>query len=138
MELIRYWFYKLIHPTAITLRRSSGALGDNLLLSCLVRELKRVKPSKKIIVETAFPEMFTSNLNVDQVINGKMALSYLKVKYKIDPETKTHLIDQMVAQLPYAIENPQRSVDLYFSDTSDFSYLTLPDKFIVIKCKYNT
>jgi hypothetical protein len=123
----------LRHPRAITLRRSSRALGDNLLLSCLAREIKRNCPDRYVILETEWPELFVGNPYVDAVFAGKVAPFYHKLKYRIVPETREHLIDQLVRQLPVPVTTWERKVDLFLPEESLARNVQgLPDRFVAV------
>lgn len=132
-ELLTYWIKFLAHPRAITLRRISKALGDNLLLSCLAREIKRADPSRYVMVETFRPELFEHNPNVDAVFSHKVALRYYKNKYTFSPTAQEHMIDQMIQHLPVSIPRWERKVDLYYPEEQFASVLDgLPDRYLVV------
>jgi ADP-heptose:LPS heptosyltransferase len=130
------WAYAaefLRHPRAITLRRASRGLGDNLLLSCLAREVKRADPGRRVFVETAWPELFLHNPNVDAVFTRKVSPAYHKIAYRIDPGTREHLIDQMVRQLPFPVAGWERTVDLFLpGDPPGGAAPDLPHRFIAV------
>ena len=132
-SIVGYYFRILCHPRAITLRNLSGALGDNLLLSCLAREIKSYNPDQYVILETSWPELFINNPHADAVFSEKVALLYRKIKYRIVPETREHVIDQMVKQLPFPINEWDRKVNLFLSEGTLAAIVrNLPDQFIVI------
>jgi ADP-heptose:LPS heptosyltransferase len=112
------WITWLTHPHAITLRRMSRALGDNLLLSCLVREIKHHDPSRYVIVETCWPELFDQNPHVDAVSTARVAWRCVKAGYVIRPDTLVHLIDQMMRRLPIRMRTWERQVDLFYQDAA--------------------
>lgn len=131
--LTAYWLTWLRHPRAITLRRRSRALGDNLLLSCLAREIKRCDPSRYVIVETCWPEFFEQNPHVDAIFTIKAALWYAKPEYVIMPETQEHLIDQMIKQLPLSIRDWERRVDLWYQeDAVNDTLRGIPTDYLVV------
>ena len=123
----------LMKRDKIVLRRISSALGDNLFLSFLAREIKAVSPRTVIAVETKWPELFAGNPFIDVVLKEKVAIRYLKIRYHIDSGTTDHILDQMVAQLPFPIKVWDRRLNLYFSE-DEFSRLRrrLPDRYIVL------
>lgn len=91
-------------------------MGDNLLLSCLAREIKRCDPSRFVIMETCWPEFFEQNPHVDAVFTIKAALWYAKPEYVITPDTREHLLDQMIKQLPLPVRDWERRVDLWYQE----------------------
>ena len=132
-ELLTYWAIFLMHPGAITLRRTSKALGDNLMLSCLAREIKRNDPSRYVMVETSWPELFEHNPNVDTVFSKKVALRYYKNTYTITPTIHEHTLDQMIRHLPVSISHWERQVDLYYPEEQFAHVLNgLPDRYLVV------
>jgi ADP-heptose:LPS heptosyltransferase len=129
------WAYAaefLRHPRSITLRRASRGLGDNLLLSCLARVVKGADPGRRVFIETAWPELFLRNPNVDAVFTRKVSPAYHKIKYRIDPGTGEHLIDQMVRQLPFPAAHWERTVDLYLPEDPPQGARNLPSRFIAV------
>ena len=132
-SLSAYWLTWLRHPRSITLRRRSRALGDNLLLSCLAREIKRYDPKRYVIVETCWPEFFEQNPAVDAICTIKAALWYAKPEYVITPETQEHLIDQMIKQLPLPIRDWERRVDLSYQESAVNATLQgIPASYLVV------
>jgi ADP-heptose:LPS heptosyltransferase len=126
----RYAAEVLRHPRALTLRRASRGLGDNLLLSCLAREVKRADPGRRVLVETAWPDLFRNNPNVDAVFTRKVSPRYLKIRYRVGPGTREHLIDQMVRQLPVPVTAWERTVDLFLPPHA--AVPGLPSRFIAV------
>lgn len=120
----------LRHPRAVTLRRASRGLGDNLLLSCLAREIKRADPGRCVLVETAWPDLFRHNPNVDAVFTRKVSPRYRKIRYRVGPDTRDHLIDQMMRQLPVPAAAWERTVDLFL--TGDDAVPGLPPRFVAV------
>jgi ADP-heptose:LPS heptosyltransferase len=107
-------------------------LGDNLLLSCLAREIKSYNSDQHVIVETSWPELFINNPHADAVFSEKVALLYRKITYKILPETREHVIDQMIKQLPFPIMEWDRNVDLFLRKKALAAKVRgLPEHFIV-------
>lgn len=50
-----------------------GGIGDDLLCSCICRELKK-RGEKNIVFRTLYPELFLNNTDVDRVIRKKIPL----------------------------------------------------------------
>lgn len=95
-------FYYLLYPKSIFVRWISHALGDNLLLSVILPELKGKYPNRKIIVETKFPELFLNNPSVDWVTDKhfKTTSKFIKPKYRISEETTQSIYEQMLEYVP--------------------------------------
>lgn len=125
-------FYYLLHPKAIFIRWTSHALGDNLLLSMLLPDLRRMKPDYKIIVETKHPELFINNPYPNWVTSTHFSTTkkFIKPKYTVNRETSCSIFSQMMS---YIGIREDRSPKLYLSDVeiqivkSDF-----PDPYLVI------
>lgn len=132
-SILTYLGDVLLHPNSITLRRSSGAMGDNLLLSCLVREIKRVRPRKHVILETAWPDLFRYNPYVHSLYTGNVSPRYHRIKYRIDPGTTEHIIDQLVRQLPFPVSSWERRVELFLPEKELTPKFTkLPSQYIAV------
>lgn len=111
----------------------SSALGDNLLLSFLVREIKSVSPGTSIAIETKWPDLFNENPYVDAVFDKKFSIKYHKIKYFIDAGTTEHMMDQMIRQLPFAIHRWNRKVDLFLNDDEcKQTAAQLPPRYVVV------
>jgi ADP-heptose:LPS heptosyltransferase len=123
----------LLKKDKIILRRISSALGDNLFLSFLAREIKSVSPQTVVAVETRWPELFAENPFIDVVLSEKVAIRYRKIRYVIERRTADHILDQMIRQLPFPIKKWDRTLDLYFGE-NEFSRLRLrlPENYIVL------
>jgi ADP-heptose:LPS heptosyltransferase len=131
-ESLRYLPY-LGRPGTVVLRRCSRGLGDNLMLSLLAREIKRVYPSRRVVVETEYPDLFRNNPNVDLVLCGKVAPFYVKPKYVLDRTTRTHILDQLVAALGLPLEGWEKRLDLFLEERRFRDVeAELPADFIVI------
>ena len=78
--------YYLLRPNTIFIQKSSGALGDDLLMSIVLPKLKEKYPDHKIIVEANWCEFFVNNPYVDWVTSKhlKTTKRHLKPKYLID------------------------------------------------------
>ena len=109
-------FYYLLHPKAIFVRWTSHAMGDNLLLTVILPELRKKNPKAKIIVETKFPEFFLNNPNVDWVTNRhfKTTKKFIKPKYKIVAETSKSIYEQM---LSYISDKKEGFPKLFLTET---------------------
>lgn len=123
----------LLHPDKIVLRRISKALGDNLMLSFLAREIKRAYPRKKVIIETEYPDLFLGNPHVDWVIKGKKLPFYIKNEYRLGPDTGTHILDQMIQSLPFPVLHWDRKLDYFESNSQGLHVLDmLPSNYVVM------
>lgn len=91
-------FYYLLNPKAIFVRRRSGALGDDLLMSLVLPALKEKYPDKKIVVEARWVEFFKNNPYVDWVTDKHFRTTkrHLKPKYAIDEKTTDSIYKQMM------------------------------------------
>jgi ADP-heptose:LPS heptosyltransferase len=121
-EFLRYLPHLLERGT-IVLRRRSGALGDNLMLSMLAREVRRWRPELRIVIETDWPEFFLRNPNVDLVLRGKVAFSYVKPKYVIDGTPRPHMLDQLIRALPFEIPSWERRLEVFLSEDERPAFL---------------
>ena len=125
--------FQLINPKSIVLRRSSGALGDNLMLSFLAREIKNQYPHFKVIVETERPELFQNNPYIDKVVVGKLAVRYYKMNYQINPQVQTHILDQLINALPIKISEWHRKLDLFLAQKElKETKKMVPQRFVAI------
>jgi len=108
MIIIEYimLFYYLLHPKAIFVRWISHAMGDNLLLSVILPELRKRNPNSKIVVETKFPEFFLHNPYIDWITNKhfKTTKKFIKPKYKIVENTTKSIYEQMLSHISNLIE----------------------------------
>ncbi|MFH1761343.1 MAG: glycosyltransferase family 9 protein [bacterium] len=93
--------YYLIRPDTVLLRRFSKGIGDNLMLSCLLPHLRNKYPSKKIVVETEYPELFQNNPYADFVTarHIKTTARHLKPVYHISEKSTEHIITQMLGHI---------------------------------------
>jgi len=90
-------FYFLLRPKTIFVRRISGALGDNILLTVLLPGLKRKYPDHRIVVETPIPELFLNNPHVDWITGKhfKTTGKFIKPKYRVTGKTGAPFISQI-------------------------------------------
>lgn len=125
-------FYYLLNPRTIFVRRRSGALGDDLLMSLVLPALKGKYPDKKIVVEARWVEFFKNNPYVDWVTDKhfKTTKRHLKPKYAIDENTK----DSIYKQFMKSLDLPGNAApQLYLTDTEiqqaknkyDFPYIVI-------------
>lgn len=118
----------------ITLRRLSGALGDNLMLSFLAREIKKAYPGKRVILETQWPALFENNPHVDKVVKGKKAkLFYLKPKYRLPIASNKNILIQLGEAIGLNCDNASLSVELFLSDEEiEIMRKQLPERFVAL------
>lgn len=123
----------LLKKNTVILRRSSGALGDNLMLSFLAKEIKRHNPEIRVAIETAIPDLFINNPHIEKVYTDKVAAKYYKLQYKIEKQTKNHILDQIAVTYSPALQDVERHVHLFLSE-SEVSYAkkNFPEKYIVM------
>jgi ADP-heptose:LPS heptosyltransferase len=91
--------YYLLRPDTAFVRRPSNGLGDNLLLSMVLPELRKQHPDRKIVVETPWPELFANNPGADWVTDKhlKTTRRHIKPKYHVDEATRTSIYEQVMA-----------------------------------------
>lgn len=85
----------------LVLRRLSRALGDNLLLTGIARELKRRHPSTRLVVETTYPELFEHSPHVEWAVDARWVglPGVCRPRYRIEPgATCRHILDQLYQQ----------------------------------------
>ena len=107
-------FYFLFYPKSIFVRWISHAMGDNLLLSVILPELRNKYPKRKIIVETKFPVLFLNNPYVDWVTDKhfKTTSKFIKPKYRIFEDTTKSIYQQM---LEYISDKKEGYPELYLT-----------------------
>ncbi len=90
--------YYLFHPKTLFVKKRSGAVGDDLLMSLTLPGLKKKFPDKKIIVEARWVDLFKNNPFVHWVTDKhlKTIKKHLKPKYKILPELTEPITIQML------------------------------------------
>ncbi len=91
--------YYILNPNTIFIRRFSNAIGDNILLSCILPDLRKKYPTRKIIVETPLPELFLNNPHVDWVTSKHIMTTkrHTKPKYVVAGRNAYSLTSQMRA-----------------------------------------
>jgi len=115
IEYIKLLYY-LFYPKSIFVRWISHAMGDNLLLSVILPELRNKYPKRKIIVETKFPELFLNNPYVDWVTDKhlKTTNKFIKPKYRIFENTTKSIYQQMVE---YISDKKEGYPELYLTES---------------------
>jgi ADP-heptose:LPS heptosyltransferase len=90
--------YYLLRPGTVFLRRTSNGLGDNLLLTALLPELKRLMPDRRIVVETPWKEIFYNNPYVDWVTDRhiKTTKRHIKPVYRVEGRGDRPFLEQMM------------------------------------------
>lgn len=123
----------LLKRKSVILRRSSGALGDNLMLSFLAREIKKKYPDLLIGIETSRPELFLDNPNIDKIYTEKVASKYYKLQYRIERGISTHILDQLANNYSSTLSEVDHKLELFLNDTEISRVLPgLSEKYIVI------
>ncbi|MCB0282427.1 MAG: glycosyltransferase family 9 protein [Calditrichaeota bacterium] len=94
-------FYYLLRPKTVFIRKRSGALGDDLLMSLVLPFIKKRYPEHKIIVEANWTDLFFNNPYVDWVTDKhlKTTRRHIKPKYYIDEKTKMSLYEQFMTSV---------------------------------------
>lgn len=128
INLCRYFF----HAKTIFIRRTSNAIGDNILLSSLLPDLRKKHPRHKIIVETPLPDIFCNNPHVDWVTSKHIMTTqrHTKPKYRVVGHNAVPLTTQMRAY--FGLNGPS-SPRLYLSSEEisaarrrlDFPYIAI-------------
>jgi ADP-heptose:LPS heptosyltransferase len=114
-DAVRFAPY-LVRPGTVVIRRFSRALGDNLLLSALAREVRRRHPRRPVVLETNWTELFRGNPHVALAVSTKVAFRYRKPSYRLEPETGEHIIDQLMLSLDLDLREWERKVDLFLAE----------------------
>lgn len=106
--------YYLLRPRTVFLRRTSNALGDNLLLTAVLPVLRRKYPGHRIVVETPWPQLFENNPYPDWVTDRHMKTTrrHIKPVYKVSGKGAASLIAQMTA---YVKTDPGASPEIYLA-----------------------
>ena len=130
-DYLKLFYYLLNHKT-IFIRRRSGALGDDLLMSLVLPALKEKYPDKKIVVEARWVDFFQNNPYVDWVTDKhfKTTKRHLKPKYAIDENTKDSIYKQFMQSIGL---QGKAAPQLYLTDTEiqqardkyDFPYIVI-------------
>jgi ADP-heptose:LPS heptosyltransferase len=98
-EYIKLLYY-LVNPDTIFLKSPSKAIGDNLLMTGLIPNLKKRNPKKKIIVETKHKDLFINNHDIYWVTSQhfKTTSKFIRPRYKLTPDfTKSIYLQLMEA-----------------------------------------
>lgn len=93
--------YYLFRPNTIFVRKRSGALGDQLLMTTVLEKLKQKYPNHKLIVEADWTMFFKNNPHVNWVTNKhfKTTKRHFKPKYHIDVDSQKNMIEQMLESI---------------------------------------
>jgi ADP-heptose:LPS heptosyltransferase len=128
-------------PTKILVRRRA-ALGDVIMASGTIRELKKSQPDSLITVETEFPLVFNNNPNVAEICNWNQTdLSNYDVVYNLDDayecNPKNHFVDSMFYRVfGCAHSTLPKSPDLHVTDSDkqivDADLGSIGNKYIVV------
>lgn len=122
-----------LNPNVFIISRRSGGLGDQLFMTALAREIKKVSPKSKIVVESKMPELFSKNPYIDIATGLHVkALKRFKVRYRIDDATKTHVLDQLYEKLPFRFHQPERKLNLFLTDDESKYGGDIPTPFVTI------
>ena len=109
-----------VRSDTLILRRLSRALGDNILLTAVAREIRRARPTLRIVVETAYPELFRHSPHVTWAVDAHwrvLTRHHFRPAYQIGPaSSRTHMVDQMYAQCPFPLVSPDRRPEIFLSD----------------------
>lgn len=107
----------LLKRKSVILRRSSNALGDNLMLSFLARAIKKQFPVILVGVESSRPELFYNNPNIDRVYSEKVSAKYHKLQYQINKNTKKHILNQLAENYSNELNEVERKVEIFSTDS---------------------
>lgn len=104
------------------------------MLSFLAREIKRLYPRKKVVIETEWTELFLHNPFVDKVIKGKKAkVFYFKPKYRLPSPDGTHMLHQLSRAIGIDSSKTAPFVELYLQDDEVESVRKLlPQRFVAV------
>jgi len=91
------FIYYLLRPKVRFIRRTSDAMGDNLLLSVSLQGLRQKYPKHRIIIESKWKDLFINNPNVDWVTKYHISTTsrHLLPKYKIVKDTTFSIYQQI-------------------------------------------
>ncbi len=92
-------FYYLLRPRTVFLRRTSNGLGDNLLLTAILPEMRKCMPDHKIVVETPWKDLFANNPHADWVTDKhvKTTRRHIKPVYRVEKRGDRPFIAQMLS-----------------------------------------
>ena len=94
-------FYYLLRPRTVFLRRTSNGLGDNLLLTAVLPEIRKRMPRHRIVVETPWKELFANNPDADWVTDKhvKTTKRHIKPVYRVEKRGDRPFIAQMLSYI---------------------------------------
>jgi ADP-heptose:LPS heptosyltransferase len=124
--------YYLLRPRTVFLRRTSNALGDNLLLTAVLPVLRRKYPHHRIVVETPWPQLFENNPYPDWVTDKHMKTTrrHIKPVYRVSGRGAVPLIAQMTA---YVKSDPGASPEIYLTRAEiDWAKDHYPGEYIAV------
>jgi len=124
--------YFLFRPKTIFIRKRSGALGDDLLITLVLPFLRNKYPDHKIVVEVNWKDHFKNNPYVDWITDKhlKTTKRHIKPKYLIHPDTKQSIYSQFMASVGGSGEHWP---ELYLSQTEVAqARQTVPGEYIAI------
>ena len=108
-----------VRGDTLILRRLSRALGDNILLTAVAREIRRARPDLRIVVETAFPELFLHNPNVAWAVDAHWRVltgHHFRPAYQLGPGVaRRHMVDQLFDQSPIPLAGAERRPEIFLS-----------------------
>jgi ADP-heptose:LPS heptosyltransferase len=107
IEYIKLLFF-LIHPRTVFIKKRSGAIGDDLLMSCVLPGIKKKFPGKKIIVEARWKSLFKNNPYIHWVTDKhiKTTKKHLKPKYVINENSTIPIITQICHSVNLKLGRP--------------------------------
>ena len=140
MKLIEHikHFYYLVRPKTYIIQRSSKAIGDNLLLTSVLSEMKRLNPSHKIVIESNHPELFYNNPNCVAIFEKRWFRTkrHIRPKYSYDQSTNKHLIMQL---LEYAGSDQFKCPEIFLTqEERKDTTISLPRDYITIAPNWET
>ena len=111
------WLRLLVAPKVVFVRRFSGAIGDNLLMTVVLPHVRAKYPSHTVVVESNRPELFCHNPYVDVVTPyfadwisiGRRFVS----QYVVVEGTESHLTEQLLA--PFGVAG-RGAPELYLTE----------------------
>jgi ADP-heptose:LPS heptosyltransferase len=114
LDSVKLLWY-LLQPKTIFLRRTSNSLGDNLVMSSILPDLRMKYPDRKIIVETPWKELFWNNPYADWVTDKhfKTTSRHIKPKYHVDGTTTVSVFEQTAR---YAGKSRGAAPQIYLSE----------------------
>jgi ADP-heptose:LPS heptosyltransferase len=99
--------YFLLRPNTVFIRKRSGAMGDDLLITLVLPFLREKYPKHKFVLEVNWKDHFYNNPYVDWITDKhiKTTKRHIKPKYLIKFETKTSIYEQFMQSVGGSGEN---------------------------------